>query len=375
MSYLFKNATVVTGEQILENHDVLVEKEKITKVASEITAPKDAEIIDVKGDYLIPGLIDLQVNGGAGAFFTKDLTEESIQKMGEAHMEFGTTSFLPTLISTSFDMILTAIEITKKCIGKWGVLGMHLEGPYFNKKKKGAHFEKFIHNPTEDEIKQLCKHGKDVIKLLTLAPEITEPRFIRMLVDNNIKVSAGHSNATYDEAMDGFKNGISKVTHLFNAMSQFNSRNPGLVGAFFNSNSWGAIIVDGVHVDFAAVNVAYTLAKGRLFLVSDASFVKHPVKHFKFDGFDIKNIDGNYYTEEGNLAGASISLYDAFKNCVERLNLPLLDAVKMSTAYPAEFLGVGHEIGYIKEGLKADILILDKALLIREVFKNGIKKT
>ena len=127
-----------------------------------------------------------------------------------------------------------------------------------------------------------------------------------------------------------FKAGISKVTHLFNAMSQFNSRNPGLVGAFFNSNAWGAVIVDGIHVDYAAVRVAYNLTKGRLFLVSDASFVKHPIKEFEFDGFKIHYEDGNYYTDEGNLAGASISLYEAFKNCVEKLNIPLIDAVKMA---------------------------------------------
>lgn len=370
MGTLLTNATLITGDQILENHSLLIENDKIVKVAESIDAP-NAEVIDMKGDYVSPGFIDLQINGGAGAFFTKDLNTDSLVKMGKVHMEYGTTSFLPTLISTSHDRIMEALKAVKEVQGTHGVLGMHLEGPYFNVKKKGAHFEKFIHSPEKTEINDLITQGNGVLKLVTLAPEVVDLDLVRSLVDNGIKVSAGHSNASYKEAMEGFKAGISKVTHLFNAMSQFNSRNPGLVGAFFNSNAWGAIIVDGIHVDYAAIRVAYNLTKGRLFLVSDASFVKHPIPEFEFDGFKIHLEDGNYYTDEGNLAGASISLYDAFKNCVEKLNIPLIDAVKMASTYPATYIGADHQIGYIKEGYKADLVLLDKALRIKEVIKDG----
>lgn len=370
MAYLIKNATVATGEEILEHHHVLIQDGKIQTITP--YAPDTGiQEIDLKGDFLVPGFIDLQVNGGAGAFFTKDINEKSVKKISEAHLEFGTTSYLPTLISTSFDRILEAIEVIRTCKGKNGVLGMHLEGPYFNVRKKGAHFEKFIHKPLDHEIDELIEKGKDVIELLTLAPEVVGDKHIRKLVDSGIKVSAGHSNASYREALEAFQSGITKVTHLFNAMSQFNSRNPGLVGAFFNSNVWGAVIADGVHVDFGAIKVAHTIAKGRLFLVSDASFVKHPVPKFEFDGFNIHMENGHYYTEEGNLAGASISLYDAFKNCVEKLSLPLLDVVKMASTYPAQYLGVDNEIGYVKQGYRADLVILDKALRIRNVMKDG----
>ncbi len=373
MALLIKNATVVNGDQILEKHSVLIANGMISRVEPEIELSDNAEVevIDANGDYLVPGFIDLQINGGAGAFFTKDLTSDSIIQMAEPHLEYGTTRFLPTLISTSHDRILQAIEEVKKVQGTHGVLGMHLEGPFFNKEKKGAHFEKFIHKPEQSEIDELCEKGKDVIKLLTLAPEVVEDAHIRQLVSSGIQVSAGHSNATYKEAQNGFRQGITKVTHLFNAMSQFNSRNPGLVGAFFNSNKWGAIIADGIHVDFAAVKVAHTLAQGRLFLVSDASFVKHPIEHFEFDGFKIHYKDGHYYTEEGNLAGASIALYDAFKNCVEKLHLPLIEAVRMSSTYPAEFMGIDEKHGYLKKGYVGDAILMDKGLSIKKVIQDG----
>lgn len=367
------NATIITGERTLVNHSIFIKGNKIEKIAPTINLKdKDVISIDLNGDYIIPGFIDVQVNGGGGAFLTKDITEESVEKMTSAHLEYGTTSLLPTLISTSHDRILEALDIIKKSMSHSGVLGMHLEGPYFNPKKKGAHYEKFIHSPSDKEITDLVTKGKDIIKVLTLAPEKVEAKHIRQLVEAGIQVSAGHSNATYEEAEEAFANGVSKVTHLFNAMSKFDSRTPGLVGAYFNSDVWGAIIVDGVHVDLASVHVAHKLANGRLFLVSDASFVQEPVEVFSFDGFNLHYKDGNYYTEEGVLAGSSICLYDAFKICVEQLHIPLLEAVRMSSSYPAKFLKMEDTIGFIKEGMEADLVLLDKALRIQQVIKSGV---
>lgn len=373
MKILIKNATVISGERTLFNHSLLIKDSKIEKIAPEISIKeKDLITIDLKGDYVIPGFIDVQVNGGGGAFFTKELSHESIDKMYEAHLEYGTTSLLPTLISTSHDRILQAIKVVGEKMSDSGVIGMHLEGPYFNLAKKGAHYEKFIHSPSDQEINDIAKHGKNIIKVLTLAPEEVKPKHIRQLVDAGIKVSAGHSNATYEQAEEAFKNGVTKVTHLFNAMSKFDSRTPGLVGAYFNSDVWGAIIVDGIHVDLASVRIAHKLANGRLFLVSDASFVQEPVDIFEFDGFNLHNKDGNYYTEDGVLAGSSICMYDAFKICVESLHIPLLEAVRMSSSYPSTFLGMQDKIGFIKEGLEADLIFLDKSLRITQILKSGV---
>lgn len=373
MKILFKNASIISGERTLFDHSLLVNKNKIEKIAPEIKV-KDKGIltIDLKGDYIIPGFVDVQVNGGGGAFFTKDINEESIDLLFDAHLEHGTTSLLPTLISTSHDRILQAIEVVKNKMSDSGIVGMHLEGPYFNPKKKGAHYEKFIHSPSDEEINDLSTKGKGIIKVLTLAPEVVKAKHIRQLVDAGINVSAGHSNATYEEAEEAFKNGVNKVTHLFNAMSKFDSRTPGLIGAYFNSDIWGAIIVDGVHVNLASVQIAHKLANGRLFLVSDAAFVQEPVETFEFDGFNLSYKEGNYYTEEGALAGSSICLYDAFKICVENLHIPLLEAVRMSSSYPSTYLGMQDKIGFVKEGLEADLLILDKSLRIRQVLKSGV---
>jgi N-acetylglucosamine-6-phosphate deacetylase len=372
MKILLNNATVITGERTLFNHSVLIKGSKISKIAPEIkTKDKDVVKFDLHGDYVVPGFIDVQVNGGGGEFFTKDITEEAVDKIFEAHLEHGTTSLLPTIISTTHERILESISVTKKIMSHSGIIGMHLEGPYFNPQKKGAHFEEFIHVPSDEEIQDIIKNGKGVIKVLTLAPEMVADKHIKQLVEAGIKVSAGHSNATYEEAKKAFDLGVTKVTHLFNAMSQFNSRTPGLVGAYFNSDIWGAIIVDGVHVDLGSVRIAHKLANGRLFLVSDASFVQESLESFEFDGFQLKNVDGNYYTEDGSLAGSSICLYDAFKICVEQLHIPMLEAVRMSSTYPAQFLGMEDKIGLIKEGLEADIVILDKSLKIKQVLKSG----
>lgn len=373
MKKLFKNCTVLSGEQILPGHSVLVEGNNILSVAEKITPDSTTEVFDLNGDYVVPGFIDLQINGGGGSFFTNDLDEKSLDTIYQSHLEYGTTSYLPTLISTSMDNIEKAIDVTKDVMAqeKYGVLGLHVEGPFFNKIKKGAHFEKFIHNPKDDEIEMFSTKGKGVIKLVTLAPEVAETNQIKRLVESGIKVSAGHSNATFDEAQKGFSAGITKVTHLYNAMSQLNSRNPGLVGAYLNSDAWGAIIVDGVHVDLASVRVAYRLKKGKLFLVSDASFIKHPVTEFEFDGFKIHFKDGNYYTDEGALAGSSISMHDAFKKCVDEVGISIFETSRMASTYPATYLGIDNEYGFIKDGYKADLVILDRYLEIKHVLKNG----
>ncbi len=373
MKKLFKNATVLSGEHILPQHSVLVDGDRIVNVAEKINESADTEVIDLDGDYLMPGFIDLQINGGGGSFFTKDLDENSLETIYKSHLKCGTTSYLPTLISTSMENIQTGIKVTKKAMeeGKYGVLGLHIEGPFFNPIKKGAHFEKFIHSPSDDEINLFTKDS-DTIKLMTLAPEVVKSEQIVKLVQSGIKVSAGHSNASFDEAIEGFAAGITKVTHLYNAMSQLNSRNPGLVGAYLNSNdTWGAIIVDGIHVDLASVRLAYRLKKGRLFLVSDASFIEHPVNEFEFDGFKIHYDNGNYYTDDDKLAGSSISMHDAFKKCVDEVGISIFETMQMSSTFPARYLGIENEYGHIKKGYKADLVILDRFLDIKKVIKNG----
>jgi N-acetylglucosamine-6-phosphate deacetylase len=373
MTKVFSNGIIFTGHSVLHTHSLIVENGQVKEIVP--GTPTDrGTVIDLKGKLIIPGLIDLQVNGGGGAFFTKDPSEETIKRMYYAHLEYGTTGFLPTVISTSLENILNCIEVTRQCMKeqKYGVLGMHLEGPFFNPIKKGAHAEKYIRKPTDEILRTIINKGEGVIKLITLAPELFTGKQINMLVEAGFKVSAGHSNCLYPEAVNGFNQGITKVTHLYNAMSQFTGRDPGLVGAFLdNEKIYGGIIVDGFHCDYASVRIAFNLKKGKLFLVSDASFVKHPVESFEFDGFKIHYRDGKYLTESGNLAGSSISMLEALQNCVRHADIKLEDAVKMSSAIPAEYMGIDQFVGKIKKGCVADFVVLSTDLELESVYVKG----
>ncbi len=375
MKKLLTNCHILTGERELWNHSILIESGEIQDVFEGVPEGFDGEVVDMKGKYVMPGFIDLQVNGGGTEFFTKNISVEAVEAIYRAHLDFGTTRYLPTLISTSHENIMKACEVIKECKsqGKYGVLGMHLEGPFFNLEKKGAHYPKFIRKPEQEEIAKIIEAGKDgVIEILTLAPEQCPEELLKQLITAGIKVSCGHSNANYQQAKRAFELGVNKVTHLFNAMSQFNSRNPGIVGAFFdNKDVYGGIIVDGVHADIASVRVAQRLKQGKLFLVSDASFVGNPLEEFEFDGFQLKNIDGNFYTEAGNLAGSSISMLDAVQNCVLKVGISLEETVRMSSTYPAEYLGVGDKFGKVKKGYVADLVVLERDLSLSQVFVEG----
>ncbi len=371
---LLTNCTIFTGESVLKNHSVLIEDGLIQAVLSDNNVPSDVTKVDLRGNYLIPGFVDLQVNGGGGSFFTNKPSEENIRQIFNAHLEFGTTSYLPTVVSTSYDNIIACIEAARECYnkGKHGVIGMHLEGPFFNPIRKGAHSEKFVRKPTDEELHKIVDNGKDVIKLMTIAPEQFSDHQIKIIQDGGIRISAGHSDASFREATRAFDLGIDCVTHLYNAMSQFTSRNPGLVGAFFDRDEvWGGIIVDGIHSEYASVRIAHKQKKGKLYIVSDASFVKHPVKEFEFEAFKIHYEDGKYLTDSGNLAGSAITMLESLQNTVKYVGLDLEETVKMTSTYPAQFLGVDGQVGLIAAGRKADLVVLNTDLELEGVFLGG----
>lgn len=376
MTKVFTNCSIFDGDTFSGNRAVVVENNKIVNVIPKNQISGYDELIDLEGHILAPGFIDLQVNGGGGAFYTQKPNAADYEIVNAAHRDFGTTSLLPTLVSTSLDNIIKSLEVTKELMKdqKSGVLGMHVEGPFFNPEKKGAHSLDFIREATDYEIDKIIEHGVGVIKILTLAPEMVKPEHIKRLVDAGIPVSAGHSNTTYEQAMKGFELGISKVTHLYNAMSQFSSRSPGLVGAYLDSPDtvWGGIIVDGIHCDYASVRIAQKAKKDKLFLVSDASFVKQPVGEFAIDEFKIFFKDGMYLTETGNLAGSAISMLDSVQNAFKNAHIELAEVLKMSSRYPAEFLKMDDTYGFIKKNYFADFVILERdTLKLQAVYKGG----
>ncbi|MDR7372994.1 N-acetylglucosamine-6-phosphate deacetylase [Flavobacterium aquidurense] len=363
MKLVITNTTVHTGDEIIENGVIIIENGTIISVQSEI--PNDIETIDLKGKHIAAGFIDIQINGGEKLYFSQNPTEETIQDIYDASLKYGTTHVLPCLISSSHEIILQGIEAVRSYMKKHnnGVFGMHLEGPFLNPLKRGAHSIDQVRKPTNEELKEIIRYGKDVIKVITIAPECFTEEQLNMLIESGIVISIGHSTVTHKEAQVYFSKGIKLVTHLFNAMTQFGHREPGLVGAVFeNENVYAPIILDGAHCDYAAAKIAYQLKKEKFFLISDATFLGRKVSNFNWDNFDAHLDNGFYRNEDGNLAGATISMLEAVQNAYTHLNVSADEAIKMATLRVANAIGMENKLGKIKAGFPASFVKFNKDL-------------
>lgn len=364
-SSLIINARVYTGEQIIENASIRVDNGRIAEVITESSPLTDAgiNIIDLGGKSIAPGLIDIQINGGYQYYFSQYPNEKGLLDMADACKNFGTLHFLPTLISSPPDVILSALQSVKQFREKYpeaGVLGMHLEGPFFNPVKRGAHSPKIVRKPTDEELSAIVKAGRDIIKVMTIAPEMFTDDQIRYLMDQGILLSAGHSNMTYEQAHYYFDMGIDLITHLYNAMSGFTHRAPGFAGAALERAAvWAPIVLDGHHVHFGAARIARQMKKEKLFLISDSSFLGRRIENFVWGDFDAKMIDGTYRNKEGNLAGAAISMEEALINAVTQLGVTEQEAVEMATSRPALAIRMQDQIGYIKAGYPARFCVFE----------------
>jgi N-acetylglucosamine-6-phosphate deacetylase len=360
-SYQIYAQKVYTGTALLSNQLISTENGFITSIE-----PSEFAEGALKVRNICAGLFDAHINGGERFHFTEKADEETIDDIYQASKILGTAYVLPTLITSSLENILKGIEATRNYMRnnpRSGVIGMHLEGPFLNPVKRGAHLTEYVRKPSDTELEAIISHGKDVIKLITIAPEMFSPQQIDMLLASGIAVSAGHSNATYQEASQAFDQGIRLVTHLYNAMSAFGHRQPGLVGATFdNDKVYAPIIIDGVHCDYAAARVAHKAKKDKLFLISDALFVGKKVTEFKWGDFDAYLQNGQYNNSEGNLAGATISLADAVRNAVNEVGIPLQEAIEMATIRPAAAVGLGNKIGSLAIGYPAVFTAFDDSL-------------
>ncbi|WP_262915062.1 N-acetylglucosamine-6-phosphate deacetylase [Niabella ginsengisoli] len=261
MLHTIVNAVIFTGEEVLRGCNIVIENNKILEVSNEI--PDNANIIDAGGKNIAPTFIDIQPNGGYDLYFSKEVSEAALEDMYQASLDHGTGYILPTLISSDFETILKAIDVVKSFKQKQpGVLGMHLEGPFINVKKRGAHPAHIIRKPTDDELREIIRLGKDVIKIITIAPEVFTDAQLQMLLDSGIIISIGHTDINYEQAQFYFSKGITLVTHLYNAMNQMGHRECGLVGATFdNKEVYAPIILDGGHCHYAAARIAYQQKK------------------------------------------------------------------------------------------------------------------
>jgi N-acetylglucosamine-6-phosphate deacetylase len=359
------NCTIYTGEEILTDHAVIIAGDTIHSVIPKEVLPPHLPTVDLEGCDLAAGFVDLQLYGGKNSFFVRDLSEESLADMVETHYQDGTVAIVPTLYSTSHERILKAIEVTKSYIdsGEKGVLGLHIEGPFINFDKRGAHSAREVRIPTRAEVEEIIDKSEGVLTVMTIAPEIWPEELLELLQKSHIILSMGHTNATYQQAKAYFANGIRLATHLYNAMRPFESREPGVVAAIWGSpTAHASIIVDGYHCDFATVRIAKQLMGERLFLISDATLAKIEPMRFEFEDFTA-NYDGQRLLNDGGLlAGSAITLLEAVRNCILHVGIAKDEVFRMASTYPAQHLGVGSRYGKIKAGYAADFVILDKDL-------------
>jgi len=376
MNLALVNGRILRDSGWADDQVVLIEGGLIARIV-ERDSPWSAEsTVDLQGQSLLPGFIDVQVNGGGGVLFNDDPSVASIRDIGEAHRRFGTTGFLPTLISDDLDVVSRAVKAVQDAIesGVPGVLGIHIEGPFLNAARKGVHDETKLRWLKEDALGLLTslKGGKT---LVTLAPERTTPQIIRKLSDAGVIVSAGHTNGTYAEIRTALDHGLTGFTHLFNAMSQLTGREPGAVGAALDDDAaWCGIILDGHHVDPVVLRIAMrSKRRDRFMLVTDAMpTVGAPNKTFRLQGRPISVADNMLVDENGRLAGSDIDMATAVRNALSMLeDIDLAQAARMASLYPASFLGLDSRLGRIEPGYRADLVLVDAGVNVLETWIAG----
>ena len=373
MKSAFVNARVLTAEGFRDDVAVLVENGIVAAIVADDDARvRAAEVCDLGGGFLLPGFIDCQVNGGGGVLFNDAPTVETIRRIGAAHRRFGTTGFLPTLLSDDVDVMRAAIAAVDAAIaeGVPGVLGIHLEGPYLAAVRRGVHdATKFrVPDAAEIDLASSLRNGRTV---LTLAPECVPLDAIREFVRRGMIVCAGHTAATYSEMRAALDAGVRGFTHLYNAMSPLTSREPGVVGAALeDAASWCGIVVDGHHVHPASLRVALAAKpRGKIFLVTDAMPpVGADTDTYTLGGVTATCRDGRCETPDGVLAGSALDMASALRNTVQSLAVPLDEAARMASTYPAEFLGITQNRGRIAPGMRADFVELGSDLVVRRTW-------
>ena len=377
MNLALINGRVLTPDGWVHDHAVLLDDERIAAVLP-TSDPRVRNIPqhDLAGATLLPGFIDVQVNGGGGVLFNDAPTVETIRQIGVGHRRYGTTGFLPTLISDDAEVMRAALAAVEQALaeGVPGLLGIHLEGPYLAPARKGVHDPKFFRVPDADELALLCAPHRGV-RLITLAPDQMPTASISALAASGVIVCAGHTAADYATTRAALDAGVRGFTHLFNAMTPFGSREPGVVGAALDdAESWCGIIADGHHVHPVSLRVAIAAkARGKMVLVTDAMPpVGADSPEYKLNGETIVVKDGVCQTAGGTLAGSALDMAGAVRNAVEMLHLPLDEAARMASTYPADFLGLGASHGRIAAGYQADLVALDADYRVRQSWIGGV---
>ena len=355
MQKIYTADRVFSGTDFLPDHAIIIKKGSIIDVLPIVSLPIDQKI-EFHTNLITASFIDVQIYGARGKLFATYPAAESLQLLFDYCQNGGTYYFLPTVATNTYDVIKQCIDAVKeywKNNGK-GVYGLHLEGPWINKIRRGAHIEDLIREPNYKEVQEILEYGKGIIKIITLAPEIVDAKIIRLIRSYDIIVSVGHSDATFSEAMVGFDSGAQAVTHLYNAMSPIHHRKPGLAAAVFqHPQVVSSIIADGYHVDYEMISIAKKLLGERLFLITDA-VTESPEGVYKH------TLNNDKYFSNGTLSGSALTMIQAVRNCIHKVCVKEAEALRMATIYPARLLGIDGHVGMIRKGYKAALTFLDK---------------
>jgi len=370
------NGRVLGDHGPREGLAVLVEGSCIAAIlAQDDPRVSAARTHDLHGHLLLPGFIDVQVNGGGGLLFNDAPTVETLRGIAAAHARFGSTGLLPTLITDTAEKMHAALDAVDAAIeqGVPGILGIHVEGPFLASARKGIHDASLFRHPDADDIAMLAaKHRGRV--MLTLAPEQVSADAIRILAEAGVIVVAGHTAADYATTRAALDAGVRGFTHLYNAMTPLTSREPGVVGAALDDpHSWCGLIVDGHHVHPAALRVAIAAKpRGKCVLVTDAMPpVGSDKPEYVLNGQTIVARDGICQSNAGVLAGSALDMATGVRNLVDMVGLPLAEASRMASAYPAAWIGLERSHGRLAAGYRADFAVLDNTLHVRETWIGG----
>lgn len=371
------NGRVLGDHGPREGLAVLVRGKRIVAiVAQDDPRISDAQRHDLHGNLLLPGFIDVQVNGGGGLLFNDAPTVETLRGIAEAHRKYGTTGMLPTLITDTAEQMHAALKAVDDAIEQRvpGILGIHVEGPFLANARKGIHNAALFRHPDESDIEALIAPHRGAV-MLTLAPDEVSPQVIARLSEAGVFVVAGHTAANYATTRAALDAGVCGFTHLYNAMTPLANRDPGVVGAALDDpHSWCGLIVDGHHVHPATLRVAIAAkAHGKCVLVTDAMPpVGSDRPDYVLNGQKIVMRDGICQNEAGVLAGSGLDMAGAVRNTVQMLGLPLAEASRMASTYPAAWIGLERTHGRIAAGYRADFAVLDDSLTVRETWVGGM---
>jgi N-acetylglucosamine-6-phosphate deacetylase len=357
MKIAVKAKTIYNNHKVTQNQILLIDNGILINLDAK-NIPIDFKIIET--EIVCPGFLDLQIYGAGKSLFSSDLSHHSLDKMETELIGQGCTGYLATLATNTDEVFYKAIEVAKSykpSIGNF--LGLHLEGPFINPEKRGAHLKEYVKIATVKNIKTIIDKSEGVVKMMTLAPEIQSDEVIKLLNDAGIVISVGHTMATFEEA-NLFFNQINAVTHLFNAMPAMHHREPGLIAAIFSKKPYTSIIADGKHVNFEMIKIAKKLLGKQLFLITDAVTECNvgPYQHvFNKDHYTLPN---------GTISGSSLTMLKAVQNCINHASIQIDEAIRMASSYPANLIG-NQDFGSLEIGNRANCLLLDKNLNLQKV--------